>query len=293
VDYPDFTRFPNAATWARKTHPGAEDKEFVRVRTDTYHVMACLSRIGLRPTCTVHHGVAMTNILHIDSSARQGTSKESRFGSHSRRLSSRFVQRWRLVRPDDDVVYRDVGTNPPSPVSGEWIHAAFTKPEQREPWMRATLAESDTLVKELIDADLIVAGVPMYNFNVPAQFKAYIDNIVRVGLTFGFDRSRDGLPYWPLLSAQNKRLVILTSRGDYGYDPGERIHHMNHVEASIKTAFAYIGITEVQTIAVEYDEFADTRLQASIEAAEQAVDALAAQLSVLVPSSRAAGMQAA
>lgn len=249
----------------------------------TYHVMACLGRISLGPTCIAPPEKAMTNILHIDSSARQGTSKESRFGSHSRRLSSRFIQQWRLARPDDEVVYRDVGTSPPSPVSGEWIHAAFTQPEQRDPWMHAALAESDTLVKELMDADLIVAGVPMYNFNVPAQFKAYIDNIVRVGLTFGFDRSRDGLPYWPLLSAQNKRLVILTSRGDYGYGPGERIHHMNHVEASIRTAFAYIGITAVHTIAVEYDEFADARLQASIEAAEGAVDAIVARLSATVP----------
>ncbi|HEY8608307.1 MAG TPA: NAD(P)H-dependent oxidoreductase [Noviherbaspirillum sp.] len=226
----------------------------------------------------------MTTILHIDSSARQGTSRESRSGSHSRRLSSRFIQQWRLARPDDDVVYRDVGANPPRPVSGEWIHAAFTKPEQREPWMQAVLSESDALVKELLAADLIVAGVPMYNFNVPAQFKAYIDNIVRVGQTFGFDRNREGEPYWPMLSGQNKRLVILTSRGDYGYDPGERIHHMNHVERSIKTAFAYIGITEVHSVAVEYDEFADTRLQASIETAEAAVDTLVMQLAALGPA---------
>lgn len=235
----------------------------------------------------------MTTILHIDSSARQGTSRESRFGSHTRRLSSRFVQRWTQARPDDQVVYRDVGASPPSPVTGEWIHAAFTKPEQREPWMEAALAESDTLVGELLDADLIVAGVPMYNFNVPAQFKAYIDNIVRVGRTFGFDRGRQGDPYWPLLSAHNKRLVILSSRGDHGYDRGGRIHHMNHVEASIRTAFAYIGITDVHAVAIEYDEFADTRLQASIEAAEAAVDALASRLASLVPGRRAPGLNAA
>lgn len=235
----------------------------------------------------------MTNILHIDSSARQGTSRESRFGSHTRRLSSRFVQRWTQARPEDEVVVRDVGVNPPSPVTGEWIHAAFTKPEQREPWMEAALAESDTLVSELIDADLIVAGVPMYNFNVPAQFKAYIDNIVRVGRTFGFDRGRKGEPYWPLLSAHDKRLVILTSRGDYGYDRGGRIHHMNHVEASIRTAFAYIGITDVHTIAIEYDEFADARLQASIDAAEAAVDALASRLATLAPRRQAPAMNAA
>jgi FMN-dependent NADH-azoreductase len=218
----------------------------------------------------------LATLLHIDSSARPGSSAESRYGSHTRRLTARFMQRWRAARPDDLVLYRDVGREPPAPVSGEWIHAAFTPCAQREPWMEQALAESDTLVAELLRADVIVAGVPMYNFNMPAQFKAYIDNIVRVGLTFGFDRSRPGEPYWPLLSGHGKRLVILSSRGDYGY--GGRLKHMNHVEPSIRTAFGYIGITDVNSVAVEYDEFADERLRDSIATAEAAVDALAAQL---------------
>lgn len=221
----------------------------------------------------------MATVLHLDASARQGSSLESPYGSHTRRLSSRFIQRWRAAHPGDTIVYRDVGVEPPAPVTGEWIHAAFTPPIQREPWMLEALAVSDALVAELLGADLIVAGVPMYNFNVPAQFKAYIDNIVRVGLTFGFDRTREGAPYWPLLSDQRKRMVILSSRGDYGYDKGSPIEHMNHVEPSIKTAFAYIGITDVHSAAVEYDEFADARLKASIETAELAVDALVAKLS--------------
>jgi FMN-dependent NADH-azoreductase len=140
--------------------------------------------------------------------------------------------------------------------------------------MHEVLAESDHLIDELISADLIVAGVPMYNFGPPAQFKAYIDNIVRVGRTFGFDRSRPGEPYWPLLAAQGKRLVILSSRGDYGYGKHDRIAHLNHVEASIETAFKYIGVTDFDSIAVEYDEFADERLKASLSKADADVDAL-------------------
>jgi FMN-dependent NADH-azoreductase len=220
----------------------------------------------------------MTTLLHIDASARPGSSRESRYGSHTRRLTARFVQRWRAQRPGDTVVYRDVGQEPPPPVTGEWIHAAFTPPAQREPWMARALATSDALVDELLAADVIVAGVPMYNFNVPAQFKAYIDNIVRVGRTFGFDRGRAGDPYWPLLAGQRKQLVILGSRGDHGYAAGGRIAHMNHVEPSVKTAFAYIGITDVHGVAIEYDEFADQRLQDSIASAESAVDVLAAHL---------------
>jgi FMN-dependent NADH-azoreductase len=200
------------------------------------------------------------------------------FGSHSRRLSARFIERWREQRPQDRVFYRDTGQNPPRPVTAEWIHAAFTKPAERAPWMEAVLQESDMLVDELIAASIIVAGVPMYNFNVPAQFKALIDNIVRVGRTFGFDRERAGEPYWPLLAGMSKTLVILSSHGDFGYGPGERIAHMNHVEPGIRTAFGYIGITDVRSIAVEYDEFGGERLASSIAAAEAAADDLVRRL---------------
>ena len=217
-------------------------------------------------------------LLHIDSSARPDRSDRSPYGSHTRRLSDRFVQRWLANRPDDLARHRDVGQSPPSPVTAKWIHAAFSKPDQRAPWMQDVLAESDTLVDELIGADLIVAGVPMYNFGMPAQFKAYVDNVVRVGRTFGFDRSRPGDPYWPLLAGTGKRLVVLSSRGDHGYDAGGRQAHVNHVESAVRHVFGYLGITDFDSVAIEYDEFADERLKASIAAAERAVDDLVDRL---------------
>ncbi|WP_136065889.1 FMN-dependent NADH-azoreductase [Modicisalibacter radicis] len=220
----------------------------------------------------------MATLLHIDASSRPGRSGDQPHGSHTRRLTARFVERWQTARPDDRIVYRDVGRHPPSPVTGEWIHAAFTKPAQREPWMHETLAASDALVDELLAADIIVAGVPMYNFGVPAGFKAYIDNIVRVGRTFGFDRSRPGLPYWPMLSDMRKRLVILGARGDYGYAAGERMAHANHVEPHLRTVFGYLGIDDVYAIAVEYDEFADQRLRASLGRAERRIEELTGEL---------------
>lgn len=220
----------------------------------------------------------MTNLLHIDASARPHGSETHPYGSHTRRLTARFIARWRALRPDDEIVYRDIGQQAPAPVSGAWIHAAFTKPEQREPWMIEILRPSDVLIDELLRADIIVAGVPMYNFGMPAQFKAYIDNIIRVGRTFGFDRNRAGEPYWPLLSGMNKTLAVLSSRGDYGYGPGGRVAAMNHVEPAIRTAFGYIGITQTESVAIEYDEFADERLKQSILTAENAVDHLVDRL---------------
>ncbi len=184
----------------------------------------------------------------------------------------------------DTVVYRDVGAMPPAPVSGEWIAAAFCPPERRDLKQRAVLAESDRLTAELVAADIIVVGAPMYNFGVPAPLKAWIDNIVRVGITFGFDRSRAGEPYWPMLPP-GKHLVILTARGDYGYAEGERLAAMNLVEAGLRVPLAYIGIHESDTVAIEYDEFADERLAASIAAAETAADNLADDLSSKLPAS--------
>ncbi|QSX75867.1 NAD(P)H-dependent oxidoreductase [Lysobacter arenosi] len=220
----------------------------------------------------------MIRLLHIDSSARPGRSGEQAHGSHTRRLSARFVRQWRARRPQDPVAYRDLALSPPTPVTGQWVHAAFTAPDQREPWMQATLAESDLLVDELASADLVVIGVPMYNFGMPSTLKAWIDNIVRVGRTFGFDRSRTGEPYWPLLADQGKRLVLLSSRGDYGYESGERLGVSNHVEAGVITALRYTGIDTVDRVAIEYDEFADERLHASIAAAEAEVDSLVVRL---------------
>lgn len=221
----------------------------------------------------------MTQLLHIDTSARAGRSGTDAHGSHTRRLSARFVERWHAARPNDRIDYLDVGREPPRPVDGRWIHAAFTPAAQREPWMHEVLAESDRLVDQLIAADLIVVGLPMYNFGVPAPFKAYIDNIVRVGRTFGFDRARGEVPYWPMLADAGKRMVLLGSRGDFGYDPGGRVAHLNHVEAGVHAAFGYLGIADIhQAAAVEHDEFGGAALAASIAGAEASVDALVDRL---------------
>ncbi|WP_267225960.1 FMN-dependent NADH-azoreductase [Dyella silvae] len=234
----------------------------------------------------------MITLLHIDSSARSGRSDQWTHGSHTRRLSAQFVRQWQERRPRDAVVYRDLAEQPPAPVTGPWVHAAFTPPTQREPWMHQVLSQSDDLVAELIDADLIVIGVPMYNFGMPSTLKAWIDNIVRVGRTFGFDRSRTGEPYWPMLAGQGKRLVLLSSRGDYGYEPGERLGLRNHVEGGVTVPLDYIGIDQVDRVAIEYDEFSDKRLHASIAAAEAEVDALVERLAVALAGRRPAVREA-
>jgi FMN-dependent NADH-azoreductase len=211
----------------------------------------------------------MMTLLHIDASARRTL-------SHTRHLSKRFVDGWRARRPGDQVIVRDVGADPPPPVTEAWVAAAFAKPEQRTAEMNSALAISDRLIDELERADVIVAGVPMYNFGVPAPLKAYIDNIVRVGRTFGFDRARAGDLYWPML--RSRPVIILSARGDYGYDTGQRIAHVNHVEPYLRDVLGFLGLNDVTTVAVEYDEFRDERFAESLRRAEAAVDELVLRL---------------
>lgn len=219
----------------------------------------------------------MTTILHIDSSARFGTSDKQQHGSHTRRLTQRFVRRWLGLSPDTRVIARDLALTSPAPVDEDWIEAAFTKPERRSEAMREALRESDALVNELEAADLILIGAPMYNFGVPSPLKAWIDNIVRVGRTFGFDRSREGAPYWPMLPP-GKQLVVISARGDGGYGPGRALENSNLVEPAICVPLAYIGVSNFHSIAVEWDEFADDRIAASLLAAEAGIDALVGRL---------------
>lgn len=221
-------------------------------------------------------------LLHIDSSARPGRAGVHPHGSHTRRLSHAFVARWQLGRPDDGVVYRDLGATAPTPVRHEWIPAAFSPEAQRTPAQHAALAESNALVRELQAADILVLGMPMYNFGMPAPLKAWVDNIVRIGLTFDFDPAREN-PYIALLADRPRRAVVLTSRGGHGFDAGGELAAMNHADTALRDVLAFLGITDVHTIAIEHEEEGGGALAASVAGALRAVDALAAAWQATLP----------
>lgn len=212
------------------------------------------------------------NILHIDASARPGRSDQQERGSHSRRLSGRFIDRWLAQRPDDVVVRRDVGLFPPTPVSLNWISAVFSDPATHTDKDRKHLAESDQLAYELVDADFVVMGTPIYNFGLPAQLKAWIDNVVRPGITFGSDSTKEP-PSWPLLKP-GKHLIILIARGDFGNEEGGRSSQEILVDYSLRPPMNYMGLTEIDTIAVEYTVWEGERLKESLRQAEKKVDEL-------------------
>ncbi|PSR19170.1 FMN-dependent NADH-azoreductase [filamentous cyanobacterium CCP3] len=209
----------------------------------------------------------MAHLLHIDSSPRGDR-------SHSRRLTREFVEAWQQTHPADTVTYRDVGRQPVPHVDEPWIVAAYAPPEQRTPELWEAIRVSDQLIDELIAADILVIGLPMYNFSVPSTFKAYLDQIVRVGRTFAIDPEDAEDPYKPLLLG--KKMFVITARGSSGFGPGERYGHMNHQDPYLRVAFGFIGITDITFVHVENDEHSSESLAASIAAAQAQVAQLVA-----------------
>lgn len=205
----------------------------------------------------------MTVLLRIDASARLN-------GSITRQMADRFINGWRTSEPNAQILSRDVGRQPPSVVSEASIRAGFTPPEQRTPDMNDALAESTTLINELRRADVLVLAAPLYNYGLPASLKAWIDQIVRPGETFSFDLERGDFPIRSTLIG--KSLVVLSSRGEFGFEPGGIRDGWNHLNSHLRTvATRLLGIApkDIYEIASEYQEFGDERHRRSREQALQ------------------------
>ncbi|MDX1456387.1 MAG: NAD(P)H-dependent oxidoreductase [Marinobacter sp.] len=220
----------------------------------------------------------MPHILQLDASARPGLAGTDEHGSHSRKLTHRFVSQWQSHHPEVTVTHRDIGLTPPSFINRDWIQSAFTPQEHQEPWMTDVLAESDLLIDELIAADILVIGAPLYNFGMPAALKAWVDLVVRMGRTVDYDPATPEDPFTPRLADRPRHAVILSSRGGVGFEPGEALAHMNHLEPALATVLGFIGITQIHSVAVEHQETGGELLAASVAEADRRVDALVSQL---------------
>ncbi len=201
----------------------------------------------------------MTHLLHIDSSPRGDQ-------SHSRRLTREFVEQWKRLHPSDIVTYRDIGHNPVPHIDEPWIAAAFTPPEQHTSELQEAIRLSNQLVDEFLAADVYVMGVPMYNFSVPSVFKAYIDQLVRIGRTVAFEPDDAAHVYKPLVLG--KKMFVIEARGDSGFESGGRYEKMNHHDPSLIAVFEFIGVTDITFIHVEKSEYGEEKLTESIAHAQ-------------------------
>ena len=192
-----------------------------------------------------------TRILRIDSSARTE-------GSISRRLADSVIERFANAG-EIAVTTRDLNDALPH-VTETWIGANFTDEAERNDIQRATLAKSDQLVAEIKAADVLVIGLPIYNFGVPASLKAWIDLVARRGVTFEYTENG------PKGLLSDKRAIVAVASGgtEVGSDIDFATGYLRHV-------LGFIGITDV--IFVNADRLA-VEPEATLKAAEDAIAAL-------------------
>jgi FMN-dependent NADH-azoreductase len=174
----------------------------------------------------------MSSLLVIETSPRGDA-------SISRQLSRRFVARWRDAHPGGAVVTRDLAETALPHVTAPWLQAYFTPPDHQSAEMKAALRQSDELVAELLAADHVVIATPVYNYNVPAALKAWIDHIVRKGLTLGFDGK--GL-------LQGKKATVLIASGGV-YTEGSPIRDRDIAAQYLRLILNVIGISDVTVVA--------------------------------------------
>ena len=173
----------------------------------------------------------MSTLLKIDASPRGDYSV-------SRKLSAEFAGQWKQANTGGTVVVRDLYKTDLPFVDLPWIAGAYSTPDQHTPEQVAALKVSDALITELLAADEIVIGTPMYNFSIPAVLKAYIDHIVRIDKTF--TASYEGL-------AKGKKVTLIIASGSV-YTPGSHLESYNAVSGYLKQILGFIGISDVTVV---------------------------------------------
>lgn len=170
-------------------------------------------------------------ILHIKSSVFNGQGQSSQ-------LASEFVARLRDQHPSARALERDLVAEAVPHLDGARAGAFFAKPQERTAEQNAVVAYSDLLIAELRSADVLVLGLPMYNFGVPSQLKAWFDHVARAGETFKYtDKGAVGL-------VTGKKAYVFATRGGVYGEHDFQTHF-------VRQFLGFIGITEVEFVYAE------------------------------------------
>ena len=194
------------------------------------------------------------NILQIKSSILGGASQSSR-------LADEFVALLSQQHPEAKLIQRDLAAEPVPHLDGARAGAFFAKPEERTPGQREVIAYSDALIDELRRADVLVLGLPMYNFGVPSQLKAWFDHLARAGETFKYTEKG------PVGLLAGKKAYVFAARGGlYGDDHSQT--------QFVRQFLGFIGITDVEVIHIEGVAFGPEATQKALTAAAGKVSAV-------------------
>jgi FMN-dependent NADH-azoreductase len=201
----------------------------------------------------------MTTLLQIKASIShdQGLSSQ---------LANNFVAAYRKSHPDAKVLVREVASAEPVPhLNGERFGAFIAKPEKRTDAQHAVVAYSDALIEELKRADIVVIGLPMYNFGVPSQLKAYFDHIARAGVTFKYTATG------PVGLLTGKKVYVFAARG--GLYAGTTLDTQT---GYVRDFLAFLGMQDVQFVYAEGLAVSPESREAGLAKAAAEIAALAA-----------------
>lgn len=202
----------------------------------------------------------MTHILHVNASPRGEASQ-------SRTFSNELVEKMVAAHPGTTVTDRDLGHQDIPFVTEAFIGAMYTPADARTPEQKELLTLSDTLIAELKAADVYVFGVPMYNFGVPAIFKAYIDYVARANETFN-PATYEGL-------LKNKKAVVVSAHGGAGYGPGQERESYNQLVPTLRGVLGFLGVTDIEFVSVEGTSAPPEKQEPVMAAAREKIKALA------------------
>ena len=198
----------------------------------------------------------MKTILQLKSSIYSDDGQSSR-------LANEFVA---AIRGSEKLIVRDLARDPVPHLDAERFGAFVAKPEARTLKQEAFVAYSDGLINELKQAEVIVLGLPMYNFGVPSTLKAYFDHIARAGVTFNYTANG------PVGLLTGKKVYVLATRG--GLYAGGKLDTQT---AYVRDFLAFLGITDVEFVYAEGLAISEASKAASLAKARE-------QLQQLVPA---------
>ena len=201
----------------------------------------------------------MKTLLQLNSSLFSGAGQSSR-------LADDFVAVWRKANPAGQVVVRDLASDPVPHLSAERFLSFLAKPGERSSAQQAVVEHSDALIEEIKRADVIVIGLPMYNFGLPSTLKAYFDHIARAGVTFRYtDKGAVGL-------LTGKKAYVFATRG--GKYAGTVLESQTPF---VRQFLNFVGIEDIEFIYAEGLAISEASKEAGIAEAKRAIERVSAK----------------